>query len=72
MTVTITYDETKWKLAPLEPTEEMIKAGEKAGHDCLLWSLEPGEGLDGFDPEPAYKAMLSAVPDHEIAQEIIK
>ncbi|MES2942957.1 MAG: hypothetical protein V4772_08840 [Pseudomonadota bacterium] len=41
-----------WKLVPIEPTEEMIKAGLFPKH------------RDGYDPEiDAYKAMLAAAPE---------
>lgn len=43
-----------------EPTEAMISAGEATRTDCLDWSPEPGEGLDGFDPRPAWQAMVDA------------
>lgn len=46
---TITYDETKWRLVPIEPTEEMLFAAD--------W---PENGtLD------AYRAMLDAAPHPE-------
>jgi len=51
-----------WKLVPIEPTTEMLAAGEATQSDCLDWSLEPGGGLDGFDPSPAYSAMIAASP----------
>jgi hypothetical protein len=44
--------------AMYEPTEAVVKAGEAAQWDCLCWSPEPGEGLDEFDPVPAWQAMI--------------
>lgn len=41
-----------------EPTAAMIEVGD-ASVD-LDWSLEPGEGLDGVDVTPAWRAMIDA------------
>lgn len=70
-----TYDETKWKLVPIEPTDEMIVAGIKAGlnSDGVIMQLDnkkletlKGVGIEikafkytGLDE---YKAMLAASP----------
>lgn len=48
MTKTVTYDETKWKLVPVEPTEEMANSG---------WSLKPFV-ID------IYSAMIASAPEH--------
>lgn len=49
---------TKWKLVPVEPTPEMIKAG--ANVDCII------TGIDEIDAPEDYKrvfmAMLEAAP----------
>lgn len=50
MTRTVTYDETQWKLMPIEPTEEMIGA-----------DIEP---LYGMDMALAYKTMLNYAPPY--------
>lgn len=48
---TITYDETKWKLVPIEPTREQISAAQMAwlNDPCRLSST-------------LYRAMLAAAP----------
>ena len=49
---------TKWKLVPVEPTPEMIKAGSDV--DCII------TGIDEIDAPEDYKrvfaAMLEAAP----------
>lgn len=56
---TVTYDETKWKLVPLEPDENMIKAGlDSVMNDRPL-------GFAQYRTTLAYKAMLSAAPTPE-------
>ena len=50
---TITYDESKWKLVPVEPTEEMLRAGVDAAiaqKNSRPWC------------PPCYRAMLAAAP----------
>jgi hypothetical protein len=42
-----------------EPTPEMIEAAE--GADCLSWSPEEGEGLDGVSWGKAWQAMIDAL-----------
>lgn len=49
-----------YRVVPVEPTEAMCEAGENSGF--LMWSPEPGEGLDGADMETAWTAMLAAAP----------
>ena len=53
---------TKWKLAPVEPTPEMIKAG--ADVECII------TGIDEIDAPEDYKrvfmAMLEAAPQPEL------
>lgn len=46
-----------WKLVPVEPTEEMCAAGEKAAR----WSEETGHS-DGFVAAAVYTSMLAAAP----------
>ena len=52
---------TKWKLVPVEPTQEMIKAG--ADVECII------TGIDEIDAPEDYKrvfmAMLEAAPQPE-------
>ena len=43
-----------------EPTEAMWDAADAAKYECLEWSLEPGEGLDGIDFGPCWEAMIDA------------
>ena len=54
---TVTYDETKWKLVPMEPTVEMLQAAYRA-LEC--------EGLvtTTWVRETTYRTMLAAAPDH--------
>jgi hypothetical protein len=43
-----------------EPSEGMVEAGDEAMRkDGLDWSLEPGEGLDGVDSRPSWRAMIN-------------
>ena len=51
---TITFDETKWKLVPIEPTKEMDRAAMRKTSQASY-----GDAID------AYSAMLSAAPDYE-------
>jgi hypothetical protein len=44
-----------------EPTDEMLDAADKVQHECLQWSLEPGEGLDGMYWAPAWRAMIDSI-----------
>jgi hypothetical protein len=44
-----------------DPTDGMLDAADRVQHDCLQWSSEPGEGLDGMDWEPAYRAMIDSI-----------
>jgi hypothetical protein len=46
-----------WKLVPIEPTPEMIEAGNKAAHEggCDLWQLKR-------EVMNAWPAMLNAAP----------
>jgi hypothetical protein len=47
---TIQYDETKWKLVPIEPTVEMKIAGDNAGWWCA----------------DKYRAMIALAPLPEV------
>lgn len=51
---TITFDETKWKLVPIEPTKEMDRAAMRKTSQASY-----GDAID------AYSAMLSAAPEYE-------
>ncbi len=45
-----------------EPSEAMLDAGEQAAYAVgILWSPEPGEGLDGVDPTPIWHAMIDVL-----------
>lgn len=60
MTKTVTYDEDKWKLVPVEPTPAMLSAlyvtPDFVGQHIVRHSV---------DKLPdAYQAMLAAAPDH--------
>ena len=60
---TVAFDETKWKLVPIEPTPSMKTAGigvevyqdSPPSTDCLTWE-EVGA---------IYAAMLAAAPNQE-------
>jgi hypothetical protein len=41
-----------------EPTQAMLDAAAENGYDCIEFSLEEGEGIDGFDFKPAWQAMI--------------
>lgn len=47
---TVTFDETKWKLVPIEPTDEMIRA-------YIHQPLMSGQEL--------YKLMIAAAPEYQ-------
>lgn len=52
---TITYDETKWKLVPVQPTEKMHRGGRAA---MTAKGTVPVDGYEGA----TYAAMLSSAP----------
>lgn len=45
-------------LAMREPTEAMLEAPERS--DVLIWSPEPGEGLDSINYDEVWYAMIDA------------
>lgn len=48
-------------VAMREPTDEMADAGADAvASDGISYSLEPGEGIDGYDSVPVWQAMIDA------------
>lgn len=51
---TVAFDETKWKLVPIEPTEVMKHAGRAAG-----WS----NAVAYNETRDIYRAMLAAAPE---------
>ena len=53
---TITYDETTWKLVPIEPTYEMLEAGE--GAIAPTYTDTPVSV-----PFDIYRARLAAAPE---------
>ncbi|MCO8166891.1 hypothetical protein NJC40_03740 [Pseudomonas sp. 21LCFQ02] len=52
--------EQKWKLVPVEPTEEMWEAAKKA--DCYHASMESYKELYGADVRRRHALMLAAAP----------
>lgn len=51
---TITFDDSIYKLVPLEPTDEMALEGLKASLD--------DQRINGL---PQYKAMIAAAPEYQ-------
>jgi hypothetical protein len=43
-----------------EPTEAMLDAGADHMHEAIDYSLEPGEGIDGYHVDPVWQAMIDA------------
>jgi hypothetical protein len=54
--MTITFDETKWKLVPIEPTQEMCQHGQWKAREWPSFPLRIN---------PIYKSMLAAAPSPE-------
>ena len=52
---TVTFDETKWRLVPVEPTEAMIEAAHEADDPGDDPAATPQYGV-------AWSAMLAAAP----------
>lgn len=50
---------TKWKIVPVDPTEEMINAGENKDRPAAEYS---GYSMEYADCERHYAAMLAASP----------
>ena len=50
-----------WKLVPIEPTPEMMRAAQKADHDH--GNHEEWLEYDGEDVKRVYRAMLAAAPE---------
>ena len=50
-----------WKLVPIEPTPEMMRAAQKADHDH--GDHEGWLEYDGEDVKRVYRAMLAAAPE---------
>lgn len=57
---TITYDETKWRLVPVEPTPEMLDAWAELAMKRILGKRD-GKGIIHAAGEN-WKAMLAAAP----------
>jgi hypothetical protein len=59
---TVTFDETKWKLVPLEATQDITEA------ICHAKNLTR-RGLDAVmsnnELESIYRAMIAAAPEHK-------
>lgn len=62
---TITYDETKYQLVPIEPTEEMIEGVCKIMLARLRHGGERNKGIEHGIQEN-WSAMLSAAPKPEV------
>ena len=58
---TITFDETKWKLVPIEPTKEM----EKSAFLNVEINHFPGFNSGTEARNSIYYAMLSAAPEYK-------
>ena len=60
---TVTFDETKWKLVPLEPTEAQYIEAQKMLEfsDEYCHSYFAGDFTEG----DLYKAMIAAAPEHK-------
>lgn len=56
---TITYDDTKWKLVPIEPTRDMKESG------YMQLPIIGAESVGADRITDMYKAMLSAAPRPE-------
>lgn len=70
--ITVTFDETKWKLVPIEPTPEMIEAAGESiyGHSrdkACEWAKEDKFESCSQVGSDVYRAMLSVAPSHSIA-----
>lgn len=61
----VTFDDDKYALVPIEPTKEMRRAAINEQHEWMKLSL----GLQGDEPAAAiYRAMLAASPSAPIAE----
>lgn len=67
---TITYDETQWKLVPVEPTETMVVSGFESAPDKHFSTAEEWERYEAmsgcqqsaYRAEKCWAAMLAAAP----------
>ena len=66
---TVTYDETKWKLVPVEPTSEMLKAGGHSNSEWLNDNAPIGESWYAMPMPSVYSAILAAAPQPPQADE---
>lgn len=48
-----------------EPTEAVLNAGADHMHEAIDYSMEPGEGIDGYYVTPVWQAMI----DQALAEE---
>ena len=70
---TITFDETKWKLVPIEPTKEMVEAAFHASIQHVLDCIaDPARSSEIGSEENCkkthtsrYQSMISAAPEHK-------
>ena len=70
---TITFDETKWKLVPIEPTKEMVEAALHASIQHVLDCIaDPARSSEVGSEENCkkthasrYQSMISAAPECE-------
>lgn len=51
---TVTFDEKKWKLVPIEPTDEM----------CIA-AISASLGDKAINGKPQWDAMIAAAPEHK-------
>ena len=70
---TITFDETKWKLVPIEPTKEMVEAAMHASIQHVLDCIaDPARSSEIGSEENCkkthasrYQSMISSAPEYE-------
>ena len=62
---TVTYDDSKFKIVPLEPTEEMNEAGYAAQDFWYLSQCDNARELAYSFSMPRYKAMIQAAPEYQ-------
>lgn len=70
---TITFDETKWKLVPVEPTEEMVNAGNKARLYREDGDLSVISVLNArtYNTKQAWAAQLAAAPQVDAVSALV-
>jgi hypothetical protein len=61
---TVTYDDTQYRLVPVEPTPEMVSNAMRECGSIGAGSCGEHAGVDGDDMRSVYEAMLYAAPAH--------